>query len=103
MTKEELVSYIKQDYDDAIRLFGEYTMDDKGPRETMNMDAIEQNLRSMVKEKRINDVIWILNEILDYGDYTEDVVACMLSAVDDIDDKSWKEIFVSNPRFSEIY
>jgi len=84
--------------DAAIKKFGTYSYDDKGPYEVMNMKEIMIGLQS----KPVKEIGKILSEVLDgYPNYgrAHRFVCCVLGELDYLPEEEFDEILYSDERF----
>jgi hypothetical protein len=86
----------------ALRRFGKYSFEDKGPEEVMNVQPIATEL----KTKSLEEVAEILKEVLDNYDkfskvgdksHAKSMVDCLIHSLDDMD---WfDDLFEFDERF----
>lgn len=89
---------IMNETDKAIKKYGEYSFDDKGPWEVMNFDSIIKDL----KEKSVTEIANILSEVLDnYPNYNRvsSVVSCIISELDYLPEDEFEQLLSSDKRF----
>ena len=89
---------IMNETDKAIKKYGEYSFDDKGPWEVMNFDSIIKDL----KEKSVTEIANILSEVLDnYRNYNRasSVVSCIISELDYLPEDEFEQLLGSDERF----
>ncbi len=94
---EEATAIINK-IDTAIKKFGTYSYDDKGPYEVMNMKEIMISLET----NSVKDIGKILSEILDtYPDYkrARSFVCCVLEELDYLSVEEFDELLASDERF----
>lgn len=90
--------YIMSEIDKAIKKFGEYSFDDKGPWEVMNFDSIVKDL----KDKSMKEIGFILSEVLDHysnKDRAMSTVSCIISELDYLPEDQFDELLNSDERF----
>lgn len=84
--------------DAAIKRFGTYSYDDKGPYEVMNMKEIMTGLQS----KPVKEIGKILSEVLDaypvYG-RAHSFVCCVIGELDYLPEEEFDELLDSDERF----
>jgi hypothetical protein len=89
---------IMKKIDEAIKRFGSYSFDDKGPDEVMDIDSITVKL----KGKPIKEIASILSEILDnYSDSKRALrfVECIIGEFDYLPEDEFTELLESDERF----
>jgi hypothetical protein len=97
----EATNIMKQ-IDDAIKDFGEYSFDDKGPWEVMDIKSIKKKLTGFPSNKSIKEIASVLSEILDnYSDKVRgaEVVNCLIGEFDDLPEDEFDELLDSDERF----
>jgi hypothetical protein len=85
--------------DEAIKRFGIYSFDDKGPDEIMDIDFIT---RSLLSGKPVKEIGSILSEILDnYSDSKRALrfVECIIGEFDYLPEDEFTELLESDERF----
>lgn len=90
--------YIMSEIDKAIKKFGEYSFDDKGPWEVMNFDSIVKDL----KDKSMKEIGSILSEVLDHysnQNRAMETVSCIISELDYLPEDQFDELLNSDERF----
>jgi hypothetical protein len=98
-TNDELVSDIVTAIDEALRMFGQYTMHDKGAHEVMFVEELVEPLRRMLAV----DVSAILSSVLDRrGDDAEPFVTAVLLNLQDMPDDWFNQLLV-DPRVGGLY
>lgn len=84
--------------DAAIKKFGTYSYDDKGPDEVMNIDAIMK----VLQVRPIAEIGRILSEVLDaypvYGRASR-LVNCLIGEFDYLPEEEFDELFDCDERF----
>ena len=94
----ELAIDIMNQIDEAIKLFGNYSFDDKGPYEVMDIKSIKNKL----SKKSIKEIASILSEILDnYPNYEKAsrLVECIIGEFDNLPEDDFTELLNSDDRF----
>jgi hypothetical protein len=89
---------IMKKIDEAIKMFGSYSFDDKGPDEVMDIDSITAKL----KGKPVKEIGSILSEILDnYSDSKRALrfVECIIGEFDYLPEDEFTELLESDERF----
>lgn len=77
---------LKEQIDNDIKSFGEYTYYDKGPREVTNLHA------KTFKEMPIGDVAKILNELFRQGEPYIEFCLAVITELQDISDEQWEDL-----------
>jgi hypothetical protein len=94
----ELATEIMKKIDEAIKRFGSYSFDDKGPDEVMDIDSVTAKL----KGKPVKEIGSILSEILDnYSDSKRALrfVECIIGEFDYLPEDEFTELLESDERF----
>lgn len=85
--------------DDALKQFGSYTFDDKGPYEVMDIGSIVYAL----KQKEVEEISTILSQILDNYENkkrSSSLVSTIIGELDEsIPDDDFEELLNSDNRF----
>lgn len=88
MTSQECVAEIKY----ALKMFGEYTYNDKGPHEVMDMGSFISKFKALpaLETKKI------LLEVLELDQqFGEKFVSAVLVDMQDVPDEYWEELMTS--------
>jgi hypothetical protein len=89
---------IMKGIDDALIQFGQYTFDDKGPYEVMDIGTFVYKLKSM----SVKEVATILSQVLDnYNDYNRasSAVNAIIGEFDSMPEEWFEELLDSDKRF----
>jgi hypothetical protein len=89
---------IMKEIDDALIQFGQYTFDDKGPWEVMDIGTFVYKLKSM----SVKEVATILSQVLDnYNDYNRasSAVNAIIGEFDSMPEEWFEELLDSDKRF----
>lgn len=98
LSVSKTAAYIMEKIDDAIKRFGIYSFDDKGPDEVMDIDSIVRSLSG----KSVKEIGSILSEILDnYSDSKRALrfVECIIREFDYLPEDEFTELLESDERF----
>jgi hypothetical protein len=97
-TISDLASFIIDKLDYAIKQFGSYTFEDKGPDEVIDIPSIKNKLSN----KPIKEIAKILSEVLDnypnYG-HASSLVNYIIGEFDNLSDEDFEELLDSDDRF----
>lgn len=89
MNTDEILSLLNS----ALKTFGTYQFEDKGPHEVMDVSIIVDSLRN----KNIEDVIKILEDVIKKNKkYGNSLVYAILGELQDLDDISWNSLMDSS-------
>ena len=87
MTKDQLVKHCLDEIGVALKRFGTYSYDDKGPHEVMDVDSLEEKMRSLSAQDA-GDVILELAKSKKHdgrGEYLASTLLCNM--------QDWDELF----------
>lgn len=93
----KLSNQIKKDIDNSLRLFGEYSMTDKGADEVMDVDQ----WGALLREQSIAEARQTLYDVLEHP-FGHHFVRAFLGDIDD-DEGEWTEAIFADDKISEHY
>ncbi len=85
MNKNEIVKNALDELQKAIKRFGEYSFDDKGPNEVMNIGPIVRNIKTLSTEDMIDALITIGSSDVCEGRGFY-LASCLVGDMEDIDE-----------------
>lgn len=103
---DTVLDMILADVDQACRLFGTYTFQDKGAQEVMDLDRITEVLRALHPDE-CADVLCELVALSESKTYQNSpVMECLVSdllvALQDVDD-AFFDVLMSRPELQELF
>lgn len=94
MTAQDILTEL----DEALKEFGTYSFDDKGPEEVMNLDGIVNTLNAM----DVKEVVDILETVSAASDRAKTLVEHLLMDMQDIPDERW-DALMESPKLASMF